>query len=169
MNLILLGLIIAIGITVVLISVEFYFVSLPVIFGILFVKSFNKSIKRFFKTQKMQITKKVPRDIVVLNPNDSQKIRNFRSDYNAHKDNDCNEFLNKYGAILVDVSKRKNVLFEFRDILPDRKMKILRYKDPSTSKIYLSFVPDYIKKADDAMAWKFHLLEKEYDYLREEA
>jgi hypothetical protein len=169
MNTILIGLLVAIGITVILVSVEFYFISLPIIFGILFYKSFSKSIKIFLKNQKMQITKKVPLDTVILNPNESQRIRNFRADYNYHKDNNCNEFLNKYRAILVDISKRKNALFELRDVLPDRILKILRYTDPSTSKTYLSFTPDYIQKADDAMAWKFRLTEKEYDYLRDEA
>ena len=169
MNAILLGLLVVIGITVILVSIEFYFISLPVIFGILFYKSFNKSIKMFLKNQKMQITKKVPLDTVILNPHESQIIRNFRADYNNHKNDDCNEFLNKYRAVLVDLSKRKNALFELRDILPNRILKILRYTDPSTSKVYLSFTPDYIQKADDAMAWKFRLTEKEYDYLRDEA
>ena len=50
-----------------------------------------------------------------------------------------------------------------------RMMKILYYRDPSTKKTYISFVPDEINKADDAMAWKFHLTRAEYDRLHIEA
>ena len=50
-----------------------------------------------------------------------------------------------------------------------RMMKILYYCDPSTKKTYISFVPDEINKADDAMAWKFHLTRAEYDRLHIEA
>ncbi len=50
-----------------------------------------------------------------------------------------------------------------------RMMKILYYRDPSTKKTYISFVPDEINKADDAMAWKFHMTRDEYDGLHVEA
>ena len=50
-----------------------------------------------------------------------------------------------------------------------RMMKILYYRDPSTKEAYISFVPDEINKADDAMAWKFHMTRDEYDGLHVEA
>ena len=50
-----------------------------------------------------------------------------------------------------------------------RMMKILYYRDPSTKEAYISFVPDEINKADEAMAWKFHLTPEEYDRLNIEA
>lgn len=61
-----------------------------------------------------------------------------------------------------------------------RIFSILKYKDPSTGRVYVSAIPDYeiddnglpikqewkrIEKADQAMAWKFHLTEKEYSLL----
>ena len=66
---------------------------------------------------------------------------------------------------------------EFDDeFLPDvsgntsgRILKILCYRDPSTKKTYISFVPSEINKADTAMAWKFHLTRAEYDTLYVEA
>ena len=66
---------------------------------------------------------------------------------------------------------------EFDDeFLPDvsgntsgRILKILCYRDPSTKKTYISFVPGEINKADTAMAWKFHLTRAEYDTLHVEA
>ena len=59
----------------------------------------------------------------------------------------------------------------FSDLLRygTRMMKILYYRDPSTKKTYISFVPDEINKADDAMAWKFHITRDEYDRLHVEA
>ena len=62
-------------------------------------------------------------------------------------------------------------IMDFSDLLRygTRMMKILYYRDPSTKKTYISFVPDEINKADDAMAWKFHLTRAEYDRLYIEA
>ena len=62
-------------------------------------------------------------------------------------------------------------IMDFSDLLRygTRMMKILYYRDPSTKKTYISFVPDEINKADDAMAWKFHLTRAEYDRLHVEA
>jgi len=68
-------------------------------------------------------------------------------------------------------------LEEFEEeLLPDvsgntsgRILKILCYRDPSTKKTYISFVPGEINKADTAMAWKFHLTRAEYDTLYVEA
>ena len=63
-----------------------------------------------------------------------------------------------------------------KEFLPDvsgntsgRILKILCYRDPSTKKTYISFVPGGINKADTAMAWKFHLTRSEYDILHVEA
>ena len=50
-----------------------------------------------------------------------------------------------------------------------RMMKILYNCDPSTKKTYISFVPDEINKADDAMAWKFHITRDEFERLLVEA
>ena len=62
-------------------------------------------------------------------------------------------------------------IMDFSDLLRygTRMMKILYYRDPSTKKTYISFVPDEINKADDAMAWKFHMTRDEYDGLHVEA
>ena len=39
---------------------------------------------------------------------------------------------------------------------------IVKYKDPSTDRIYWNFVPDEIQTADEGMAWKFSLTLDEY-------
>ena len=99
-------------------------------------------------------------------------------------------FLLKTGAKKIDSSKRGNVLYGISthttlavqypsglvsvdvDASGDtsgRILKILCYRDPSTKKTYISFVPGEINKADTAMAWKFHLTRAEYDTLHVEA
>lgn len=40
--------------------------------------------------------------------------------------------------------------------------KLLQYACPSTDRKYASFVPETIKNADEAMAWKFNLTTEEY-------
>ena len=99
-------------------------------------------------------------------------------------------FLLKTGAKIIDSSKRGNVLygisthtalsvlypsglvsadFDTTGNTSERILKILCYRDPSTKKTYISFVPGEINKADTAMAWKFHLTRAEYDTLHVEA
>ena len=82
---------------------------------------------------------------------------------------DHDAFLIHYNTQLVDSTKRGNELYEMYSIIPNRILKLLKYKDPSTQKTYLCFVPDNIIYADKGMAWKFYLTEKEYDGLKVEA
>ncbi|SVC65475.1 uncharacterized protein METZ01_LOCUS318329, partial [marine metagenome] len=42
-------------------------------------------------------------------------------------------------------------------------LNIVNYKDPSTKRVYNSFVPPNITDPDEAMAWKFHF-ESAEDY-----
>jgi hypothetical protein len=57
--------------------------------------------------------------------------------------------------ILYEINKKKVGLEE--DLL------YLKYKDPSTGRIYISGIPPFIKKANEAMAWKFRLTVEEYE------
>ena len=77
---------------------------------------------------------------------------------------DSEEFEEEF---LPDVSVRH--LFLTAQAQRGRILKILCYRDPSTKKTYISFVPGEINKADTAMAWKFHLTRAEYDTLHVEA
>ena len=70
---------------------------------------------------------------------------------------------------LIDASRRGNELYSIDSIIPGRTLKILKYKDASTSQPYISFVPNYMEKADEAMAWKFSLSGNEYGMLGGEA
>ena len=79
---------------------------------------------------------------------------------------------------LIDTSERGNRLYNvtigelsWRRRGEDHNAKMLRYKDPSTDREYVSGVPledddgNIIDRADQAMAWKFHLTEDEYKEL----
>ena len=79
---------------------------------------------------------------------------------------------------LIDTSARGNRLYNvtigelgWRARDNDFNAKMLRYKDPSTDREYVSGVPledddgNFIDRADQAMAWKFHLTEDEYKEL----
>ena len=72
-------------------------------------------------------------------------------------------------AKLKNSSKRGNRLYEISGIIPKKKFMMLHYKDPSTQRHYLCFVPENIKTADKGMAWKFYLTEEEYDGMISEA
>jgi len=41
-------------------------------------------------------------------------------------------------------------------------MKIINYFYPSTYREYFDFVPPYISRASEAMAWKFDVKEEDY-------
>ena len=79
---------------------------------------------------------------------------------------------------LLDRSARGNELYGFTDRAIN--MRILKYVDPSTDRIYMSFVPRVITStsppnrrevdtADNAMAWKFSITFDEYKNLEIEA
>lgn len=99
------------------------------------------------------------------------RIKRFEEEFYRLKENnvDPDWYLSQNGAKLVDASKRGNELYELSGLVPERTLKILKYKDPSTQQIYFCFVPDYIERPDEGMAWKFHLTEEEYENLNQEA
>jgi uncharacterized protein DUF6745 len=72
-------------------------------------------------------------------------------------------------ARLINKSERGNELYGISNIIPDRIVKYLKYTDPSTGRVYVCPVPFEMKKADQAMAWKFQLTPAEYKLLRVEA
>ena len=77
------------------------------------------------------------------------------------------------GAKLIDASRRGNELYSINTVIRGRSLRILKYRDTSTKvqdtltgewigKLYICFVPEDYNKADNAMAWKFHLTSREY-------
>ena len=98
------------------------------------------------------------------------KIQEFERQFNTLGKSDPEYFLHvTSGAELIDASRRGNELYSIDTIIRGKTLKILKYRDHSTQQLYISFVPDEMKKADDAMAWKFQIGDDEYGRLRDEA
>jgi hypothetical protein len=81
------------------------------------------------------------------------------------------EIFDQLNAKLINKSKRKTslaVLYRVKDLAPNVQINLVKYKDPSTDRWYVSQVPDVddegnkIKTADHAMAWKSWLTLAEY-------
>ena len=64
----------------------------------------------------------------------------------------------------LDESDKGNELYQIQLDADGEKIfpLFVKYKDPSTDRIYWSFVPDNILTADEGMAWKFSLTLDEY-------
>ena len=101
------------------------------------------------------------------------RISNMEQRYLAFKLLGAEKLLREARAQLIDKSKRGNELYKIEDDMlierDSRPLKLLKYKDLSTDRIYVSFVPYEYEKADAAMAWKFQLSEEEYKLLKTEA
>lgn len=72
---------------------------------------------------------------------------------------------------LVDSSPRGNELFKIEGVFPETAY-YLRYKDPSTDRVYMSGVDPAVAinhNADEAMSWKLSLTAEEYANLVNEA
>ena len=91
-----------------------------------------------------------------------REVRDFENRFRILRDEDPDKILVEAGATLKNFSKRGNELYETKRIIRNRTLKILKYVDPSTGRIYISFVPDHINDADEAMAWKFSITKQEY-------
>ena len=100
---------------------------------------------------------------LVVTPAEHRRIQEFEANFITVGKSDPEYFLHvTSGAELIDASRRSNELYSIDTIIPGRTLKILKYRDPSTDQLYISFVPDDLEKADDAMAWKFQINPGDY-------
>jgi hypothetical protein len=97
------------------------------------------------------------------------RIPNMEQRYAALKLYGAEKLLQEAGAQRIDKSERGNELYKIENLIRGRTLKLLKYKDRSTDRMYVSFVPYEYEKADEAMAWKFQLSEEEYRLLKVEA
>ena len=97
------------------------------------------------------------------------RIPNVEQRYIILKLHGAEKLLQEAGAQRIDRSERGNELYKIENLIQGRTLKLVKYKDPSTERIYVSFVPYEYEKADEAMAWKFQLSESEYKLLNVEA
>ena len=97
---------------------------------------------------------------------DMLQIKNIEQRHAAIQLYGCDTMIDELDAELMSRSKRGNELYLLNNsLISGRSIKLLKYKCPSTERIYFSFVPDDMRFADHAMAWKFHLTPKEYESL----
>jgi len=118
---------------------------------------------QFEKKLWMKITKRIMSVSGVL------KIRNIEQRYIALQIYGVEKILSELDTKLIDESARGNKLYKLEGLAAKKTFKLLKYSCPSTSREYISFVPDYINTADSGMAWKFQITEDEYSQLRIEA
>ena len=97
------------------------------------------------------------------------QMRNIEQRYALLKDFDFKELENTAKNLrMIDKSKKGNTLYEV-ELEDGHTAKFVKYKDPSTDRIYWSFVAPEIQTADEGMAWKFQLDKKEYENMDGEA
>ena len=151
--------------------------TLIVILAMIFIASISigrqfsrkKRISRRNRKLSKKIRQRQPNPLVVT-PEEHRRIQEFEKKFNTVGKSDPEYFFHvTLDTELIDASRRGNELYSIDSIIPGRTLKILKYQDTSTSQPYISFVPDYMVKADKAMAWKFSLSGNEYVGLSGEA
>jgi len=115
----------------------------------------NRLIKHWRNSRQSRI-------IGINRPIDREQVRSLQQSFNEWRNNDPDRLMVEFGATLKHYTKRGNELYETDKVIPGRNLKLLKYRDPSTNKIYVCFVPDEIENADDGMAWKFNISKSEY-------
>ena len=129
----------------------------------------KKRIARRNRKQWRNGNHRSPNSLVVTSA-ELRKIQEFEMQFKTLGKSDPEYFLHvTSGAELIDASRRGNELYSIDTIIRGKTLKILKYRDHSTQQLYISFVPDEMKKADKAMAWKFQIGDDEYGGLRDEA
>lgn len=147
---------------VILIAMYYYYISVPILAGLLIVQlkwGIIRGIRRTGGSLKRRINDELT----------SQEMQNMMMLKRSFETESHRAFLTKWHAKLVSQSKRGNTLYEIKHAHPRKKIMVLQYNDPSTLEEYLCFVPWNIRTADEGMSWKFHLTEEEYDLLKVEA
>ncbi len=117
---------------------------------------------RFSKVLHEKISKRT------ITPKEILAIKNIEQRYIALKHYGFDKLIDKLPSKLIDKSKRGNELYEI-EIDDQLTAKVIKYKCPSTDRVYLSAVPFEMTKADESMAWKFGISEQEYQGLKVEA
>ena len=121
------------------------------------------------KRTKVLVNQNMSDGKILVTPKQYSVIQEFEKKFSTEGKDDPEEFLHKKsGAKLIDASSRGNELYSISILIPDKSIKILKYRDPSTVQLYISIVPFEYENADEAMAWKLHLTKKEYARLKNE-
>jgi hypothetical protein len=109
----------------------------------------------YFKPEDFEKTK-------TMTAKDIVSLKNIEQRMALLKERGAEEILNELGAKLIDgKTDMGNELFEL-DLGTGKQEKILRYKCPSTDRIYTKYVPPEHTRADEAQAWSHHFTLENY-------
>ena len=101
--------------------------------------------------------------VLRVTPEEYRRMQAFERSFTTVGKSDPEYFLHvTSGAKLIDASRRGNELYSIDTIIRGRSLRLVKYRDPSTGQLYVSFVPSHINKADHGMAWKLRLTPREY-------
>ena len=104
-----------------------------------------------------------------ISATDLLKMKNKEKQRAALSVYSLEKLIQELGAKVIDIYKNKRdgneiTLYQIKKekVDLDENLHYLKYKDSSTDRVYISGVPPNIKKANQAMAWKFGLTVHEY-------
>jgi len=105
------------------------------------------------------------------------QIKNMEQRYASIQVYNIDKLLKEVNAKRIDKANKKNhegkpyfiELYAIDGLIPNRTLKLVKYSDPSTGRVYPDFVPDKIMGAEEAMAFKFNVPLPEYKTLTKEA
>jgi len=121
----------------------------------------NRRFIKFTRTRNSNVQDEP--GILRVTPEEYRRMQEFERNFTTVGKSDPEYFLHvTSGAKLIDASRRGNELYSIDTIIRGRSLRLVKYRDPSTGQLYISFVPSHINKADHGMAWKFHQTPREY-------
>jgi len=114
------------------------------------------------------------RSVTIANQNTvtaevAKRIQEYENDFNTMGQSDPEYFLVKWNAEFIAVSRKGNELYGNSSIIPGRVLKLVKYPDTSTGKLYLVHVPDGINDPDDGVGWTLGLSGDDYKGMDGEA
>jgi hypothetical protein len=121
----------------------------------------NRRFIKFTRTRNSNVQDEP--GILRVTPEEYRRMQEFERNFTTVGKSDPEYFLHvTSGAKLIDASRRGNELYSIDTIIRGISLRLVKYRDPSTGQLYVSFVPSHINKADHGMAWKFHQTPREY-------
>ena len=130
--------------------------------------------EEFYYLHGVNFDKKLWKSIVdkTIKPKNALSLENMEQRMIAIKYMEPEIMLKELDAEKIDESERGNTLYKITKVFP-KPAYYLKYKDPSTNRIYISGVDPNVeentKDADAAMSWKFNMTKNEYLNLAVEA
>ena len=112
----------------------------------------------------------IPSVMQIGDPTRTLRIKNTEKRSKAMMKHGVDNLLEKTKAELLHETKRGNQLYAIRTLIRGRSLRFLKYNDISpTGRVFGCFVPDNMRDADEAMAWKYQVTPYQYSMLNQES